>query len=291
MYELVKLGKNTYYINAFCNVGVYVNGTDATLIDSGLDDENAVIIDDLLKKEGLLVKNIIITHAHADHIGSSRYFVDKYNATVLCTKADTAIANISILNTSLIYGGLPSNIARGKMLYAEPCKAIEITKNNLPKGLEIVDLRGHSISMIGVKTDDNVLFVADSVISEKTIQKFPLTYLLNVNEYLSSMDKILSINADYYVPAHAEVTTDIAPLVSLNKQAVQKNIDDILSVMTKPIEIGDLVFEYAKKFGYVLKTSQFFVVTTTIKNYLAHLESEGKVKAYIENNRLFWEKL
>ncbi len=291
MYELIKLGKNTYYISAFCNVGVYVNGNDATLIDSGLDDENAEIIDSLLQNAGFKVKNIIITHAHADHIGSSRYFVDKYNSKVLCTKPDTAIANISVLNTALLYGGLPSSIAKGKMLYAKSCKAVEITPKNLPDGLEIIDLKGHSIAMIGVKTSDNVAFIADSVISEKTINKFPLTYLLSVKEYLAAMDKVLGLNAKYYVPSHAEITTDIAPLISLNKQTVQKNMDDILSVITRPIETNDIVYEYAAKFGYTLKTSQFFVVTTTVKNYLAHLESEGKVRAYIENNRLFWEKI
>lgn len=290
MYELTRLGKNTYNINAFTNVGVYLNGNKATLIDSGVDDESAENIERVLLDNKWEIENIIITHAHADHIGGSRYFVDKYNAKVLCTKADTAIANISILNTSLIYGGLPFSKAKGKMLYAKSCHAVEFSPENLPDGIEIIDLKGHSIAMIGVLTDDNVLFCSDGIIGEKTLSKFPLTYVLNIEQYLNSMDKLITLNARLYVPSHSEITDNVKPIIEINKQCVKNNISDIMQLLDSPIEVSDLTAKYAEMRGYTLKTSQYFVVTTTIKNYLAYLEKIGLVDGIIENNRLFWVK-
>ncbi len=291
MATLNKIKGNTYYINSFTNIGVFVKNNVVTLIDCGLDDERAIEIDNLLIENDLHLKNIIITHAHADHMGGCKYFQDKYNCKVLSTLADTAIANLSIMNTSLIYGGLPISIARGKMLFAPSCNATLLTEENTPDGLEIVDLRGHSINMIGVKTEDNVLFVADSLISEKTINKFPLTYVLDLQQYYNSLQKIETSNADYFVPSHAEATSNIKPLIELNKKQVKQNIADIMSVLTKPLEVSDIVYEYCKKFNYTMKTSQFFVATTTVKNYLAYLEKIGQIKTYVLNNRLYFEKI
>lgn len=288
--KLTKLKGNSYYIDAFTNIGVYVNNGITTIIDCGLDNDSAMQIDETLQDNGLKVDNIIITHAHADHIGGAKYFQDKYNTPVYSTMADTAIANISIMNTSLIYGGMPTSTAKGKMLYANSCNATLLTEENLPDGLQVVDLKGHSISMIGIITSDNVLYCADSFISEKTINKFPLTYILDIEQYFMSLDKILQLNADYIVPSHSEVVTNATNIINLNKQAVLKNISDIYSVLLCPLEVSDIVYNYCKKFNYTLKTSQFFVATTTVKNYLAYLEKTNKIISYVKNNRLYFEK-
>ena len=289
--KLTKLKGNSYYIDAFTNIGVFVKNNTVTIIDCGLDSESAKEIDNTLLDNGLKIDNIIITHAHADHIGGAKYFQDKYNLPVYSTVADTSIANISIMNTSLIYGGLPTSIAKGKMLYANSCNATLLTAQNLPSGLKVIDLKGHSISMIGILTEDNVLYCADGFISEKTINKFPLTYILDIENYYNSLDKILQLNADFVVPSHSEVTTDATNIIKLNKDTVIKNTKDILSVLTKPLEVSDIVFNYCNNFNYTLKTSQFFVVTTSIKNYLAYLEKIGKIKTYIKDNRLYFEKI
>ena len=291
MAKLNKIKGNTYYIDMFTNIGVFVKNNNVTLIDCGFDGESAVNLDNILLGNNLHLTNIIITHAHADHMGGCKYFQDKYKCNVLSTIADTAIANLSIMNTSLIYGGLPTSIARGKMLYAPSCNATLLTHKNTPDGLEIVDLRGHSIDMIGVKTEDNVLFVADALISEKTINKFPLTYVLDLQQYYNSLQKIETSNCEYFVPSHAEVTSDIKPLIELNKKQVKQNIIDILSVLDKPLEVSDIVANYCEKFNYSMKTSQFFVATTTVKNYLAYLEKIGQLQTYVKNNRLYFEKI
>ena len=57
---------------------------------------------------------------------------------------------------------------------------------NLPEGLEMFNLKGHFFDMIGIKTSDNVYFLADSVISKKTINKYHRFFIYDVKEYLNT---------------------------------------------------------------------------------------------------------
>lgn len=290
MYELIQLAKNTYLIPAYTMIGVYVDNDTVTLIDSGIDDDTAIMVDKVLTEKGWTPTNIIITHSHADHIGGSNYFYNKYHSTILCYKTDNAIAENSLINTALLYGGLPFSKMSNKMLYAKPVTPTALTEQTLPKGLEIIELPGHATVMIGVKTSDKVFFCADSYLGKDTLEKFPMTYVLYVGKYLETLDKLPTIDAKIFVPSHTAPTTDVRPFVELNKQVVMQNIKDILSLMTSPIEINDLMDKYCKTYGYTLKTSQFFVTTATLKNYLSYLESEQLVEGYVENNRLMWKR-
>ena len=291
--EIGKIKGNSYFLKSFTNIGLFIKDDIVTLIDSGLDDDAAKEIDDTLLRSNLKVNNIILTHAHSDHMGGANYFQQKYNCNVLTTLADTAIANLSIMNTSLIYGGIPINLAKGKMLYSKSCNAHLLTDKTTPSGIKIIDLRGHSINMIGVLTEDNVFYIADSLVSKKTINKFPLTYILDIENYFISMDKLLTVGAEYFVPSHAEIqdTESIKELIELNKDAVKQNIIDILYVLSEPLEIDDIVYNYCLAKGYTMKTSQFFVATSTIKNYLAYLDKIEKVQAFIVDNRLFFKRI
>lgn len=67
--------------------------------------------------------------------------------------------------------------------------------------------------MIGVRTPDNVVFLADCVSSENTLNKYQISFIYDVAEYLNTLDKVESMKAAIFVPAYAEATKDIRKII------------------------------------------------------------------------------
>jgi glyoxylase-like metal-dependent hydrolase (beta-lactamase superfamily II) len=74
---LKQISDDVFYITGIVNIGVVKDGKTAILIDTGLDDDTARKILNVLKKHDLRPKAIINTHSHADHCGETVTFKGK----------------------------------------------------------------------------------------------------------------------------------------------------------------------------------------------------------------------
>lgn len=71
---LYKLGKNIVFSMGGGNMTLVISRGKATLIDTGYTEADAKNIKSYLEKNKLKLENIIITHAHPDHIGNLKSF-------------------------------------------------------------------------------------------------------------------------------------------------------------------------------------------------------------------------
>lgn len=65
------------YVNAY--VAYNPDSREAVLIDPGVKD---IRIEDFVRENGLIVKAVLNTHSHADHIGANGFYSKKFNAPV-----------------------------------------------------------------------------------------------------------------------------------------------------------------------------------------------------------------
>ncbi len=287
--ELNKLGEKTYYIKNNTNIGVYlINENEAYIIDSGNDKDAGKKISKIIEEQGWTIKGIISTHSNADHIGGNKYLQDKYNCLVYTHSIEKAFTEYPILESSYLYGGYPFKDLRNKFLCAKESKAIEID-NNLPEGLEYFELKGHFFDMIGIKTSDNVYFLADSLFSEETINKYHLFFIYDVKSFLKTLDYISELKGIIYVPSHTEVTKDISNLIELNKRKVNEIINNIYDICENKTfeEILKTIFN---EYNLEMNINQYVLVGSTIKSYLSYLYDENKIIYYFENNQMKWKK-
>lgn len=292
MYELVQVGSKTYYINCPTRIGVYeTSNSEVILIDSGNDKEAGKKILKVVTSRGWHIKAVINTHSNADHIGGNRYIQEKTGCALYASGIETAFANYPELEPAFLYGGFPPSTLRNKFLMATPSHVQDCACPDFPAELEILPLGGHFFHMIGIRTPDNVAFLADCLFGENIINKYHVTFIYDVRQYLAVLDKVETLGARFYVPAHAEPTADIAPLARLNKNKVLEIAETIVKLCEHAICFEDILQKLCQVYGFTLDFNQYVLVGSTLRSYLSYLKDSGKLSARFEQNKLLWEQV
>ena len=288
--ELVKVGERTYYIKNPTNIGIYkIDDNNVYIIDSGNDKDAGKKILKMIEEQGWQVKGIINTHSNADHIGGNKVIQDRTNCTILANDIEKSFTEFPIIEPSFLYGGYPFKDIRNKFLLAKK-SAVTSIKNNLPDGLEYFSLKGHFFDMIGIKTSDNIYFLADSLFSEKTITKYHLFFIYDVKEFLNTLDYLKTLDGNMYIPSHCEATTDISSLIKLNKSKINEIINKIYNVCEKEITFEEILKYLFDEYNLVMNPNQYVLVGSTIKSYLSYLYDENKLSYEFKNNKMLWKQ-
>lgn len=288
MYELNRAGERSYYINCPAKIGVYkLNDTDVYLIDSGNDKDAGRKVRKILDENGWRLKGIINTHSNADHIGGNKY-LQQTGCKIFANKIEAAFTEYPLLEPSFLYGGYPCKDLRHKFLMAKESNVCEITDSDFPKELEVIDLKGHFFDMIGIRTPDNVVFLADCISSRETLDKYQISFIYDVEEYLNTLDRVEKIEADMFVPAHADAGVDIKELVQYNRIKVYEIIDKIKEFLTEPMCFEALLKSLFDEYGLVMNFEQYVLVGSTVRSYLSYLKDNGQITAEFKDNQLLW---
>ncbi len=289
--ELIRVGEKTYYIKNNTNIGIYkIDDENVCLIDTGNDKEAGKKILKIVTEQGWKVKCIVNTHSHADHIGGNNLIQDRTSCSIYALDIEKSFVEYPILEPSLLYGANPISDLKNKFLYAKESK-VENIENNLPDGLEYVSLCGHSPNLIGIKTDDNVLFIGDSIASDVTISKYHLFYIFNVKEYLQTLDLLEHMEARMYIASHCEATEDIKKLIKVNREKINEISQNILEYLEKEATFEDIQQFIFNHYNLVMNINQYVLIGSTIKAYLTYLYEENKIKYEFIDNKMMWKKI
>lgn len=237
------------------------------------------------------IKAIINTHSNADHIGGNHYLQQQTGCPIFTNGIETAFTNYPVLEPSFLYGGYPCKELRSKFLLAKESKAVELTDNDFPEELEVIPLPGHFFDMIGLRTPDNTVFLADCISSQTTLEKYQVSFIYDVARYLDTLDKVENMQAAMFVPAHAEVTSDIRGLVALNRAKVYEIADGLLDICKKPLDGDSILQKVFEKYNLTMTIEQYVLVGSTVRSYLSWLKDGGKLTFYCQENKLLWESI
>ena len=195
------------------------------------------------------------------------------------------------MEPSFLYGGYPCKDLRHKFLLASASDVKEISDSDFPKELEIIPLRGHFFDMIGIRTPDNVVFLADCISSKNTLEKYQISFIYDVAEYLNTLDRVETMKASMFVPAHAEVVNDIIDLVQINRQKVLDVENKIYSILKTPMCFESLLKQLFDEYSLVMNFEQYVLIGSTVRSYLSWMKDNKKIEAVFEDNLLIWSSL
>lgn len=291
MYELIQAGERTYYIDCPSKIGIYkIDEERVCLIDSGNDKDAGKKVWKILEANGWKLDRILNTHSHADHIGGNYFLQQKSGCNIYCAGTDRILAEHPLLEPVMLYGGSPYKELRNKFLCAQPSQVQELTEEALPEGMEMLRIDGHSFAMTAFRTEDGIWFVADGLTVERIMQKYHVSFLYDVAEFLNSLDKLEKLDGRMFIPSHGETVTQIAPLVQRNREKVyeiQAALREICAVPRGGEEILKAVFD---RYGLTMDTNQYVLVGSTIRSYLSWMKEKGELEQEFADNRLLWRR-
>ena len=292
MYELNHITGNSYYIQSPSKMGlVKLNDTDVCLIDSGNDKDAGRKVRQLLDANGWHLTAIYNTHSNADHIGGNRYLQGQTKCKIYAQGIECDITRHPVLEPAFLYGGFPPKDLRHKFLMAQESDAQELTPAVLPEGFELLQLPGHFFHMVGFRSPDDVVYLADCLSSRETLDKYQIGFLYDVAAYLDTLEKVKTMQAAAFVPAHAQVTEDIAPLAQYNIDKVHEIADHMVELCAEPVMFEELLKKLFDDYGLTLTFEQYVLVGSTVKSYLAWLKDTGRLTVLFEDNRLLWRRV
>ncbi len=289
MYELEQIGKQSYYINCPAKIGVYKQtDTDIYLIDSGNDREAGKKVLKIVNQNRWKIKGIINTHSNADHIGGNSYLQEQTGCLIFTGGIEAAFTRFPVLEPSFLYGGFPCKELRGKFLMAKESNVSDFSSPQFPKELELLPLPGHFFDMIGIRTPDNTLFIADCVSSPQILEKYGVTFIYDVAQYLTTLNKLEQLQADIFVPSHATPTNNIHTLAAINRSKVYEIQTKIAEICNTPQTIDAIIQSIFNVYNLTMTIEQYVLVGSTIRSYLSWMKDENVIEIIIENAALKW---
>ncbi len=291
MYELIQVSANSYYIQSPAKIGLYkLSETEVCLIDSGNDKDAGRKVRQLLDANGWQLKAIYNTHSNADHIGGNKYLQAQAGCKIYAPGIECDFTRHPLLEPSFLYGGYPCKDLRHKFLMAQESNAEPLTREVLPEGFSLIELPGHFFSMVGFRTPDDVVYLADCLSSTETLDKYQIGFIYDVGAYLDTLEKVKTMQAVLFVPAHAAPTREIASLAQYNIDKVQEIAAKILDLCAEPRGFEELLQQLFAHYNLTMNFEQYVLVGSTVRSYLSWLKDTGRLTARFTDNRLLWQR-
>lgn len=151
-------------------------------------------------------------------------------------------------------------------------------------------LPGHSPNQVGVICD-GVLFCADTVFSERVIDKYRVPVVQDVGSHLRTLKALRETGHSLYVPGHTGPTEDIAGLVDRNLGATESILSDVYGLLGEPRTSEEVQAQLCTAYGLDLDVvQQYYLIHTTVMAYLGHLHEEKRITAELRGNTLRWRR-
>ena len=166
-----------------------------------------------------------------------------------------------------------------------------LSQDVLPDGLEVIPLPGHFLGMVGFRTKDDVVYLADSLSSRESLEKYGITFIYDVGQYLKTLEMIKRMNARLFIPSHAAVTDDIVPLAEYNIYKVNEVADKIAEACVTPLSSDEVIRRMFLSYGLTMNMQQYVLVGSTIRSYLSWLRDNGKIDIIADDGIIRFKRI
>jgi len=292
--EIQKLKGNTWVIEAdLASVGLYIfTDRSCLLIDSGASLKQAEIVLQSLQAQGLTVHAIFNTHGHADHCGGNRYLQENTDCRIYASPIEAAFIENPLLNPFTLYGGFPPKVLQGRFFQPQPSRVTDRLEAGVVRingrEFEILDLGGHTLGHLGIRTPDDVVFAGDSLIAAEILAANPFLYLAHPAHQWLTLAKIEREAYPNFYLSHGGWQADIRALCNINRTLMVHIMDSLREILQVPRSLEEVTAAVISRQGLDINRNHYFRLSGSLAAFLAYLCNQGQAKVYTEDFRLLY---
>ncbi|MGB3366607.1 MAG: MBL fold metallo-hydrolase [Acidaminobacteraceae bacterium] len=248
----------------------------------------------IIDENSWTLRYIFNTHSHADHCGGNNFLQEKSDVITMSSSIEKVLIENPILEPSYLYGAFPQIELHNKFLKAKN----SLVNRVLSEGkvdihgveFEIIDLPGHSLGMIGLKTDDNVFYLGDSIFPKEIIDKHKLLFLFNYKETIKTLEKLKSYEAKVYVLSHGGIYNDISEIIDYNIASLKGVNDAIYACLDEFSSAEDIHKAVIENYDIKEILPQYYLNISVIKAHLTHLCDSEHIYNEVVDSTVKWKR-
>ncbi|ULH16797.1 MBL fold metallo-hydrolase [Deinococcus sp. KNUC1210] len=290
---LLPLSDDAFLFPGAVNSLVFANGSGgALLVDTGLDESHARKLLRAVQDAGLTPSAVLNTHAHADHHGGNAFLLKRFPELVISAPPlEAAIIRHPELEPLYLYGALPPKALQNKFLLApsSPARPLEAGTQTLGGvTLDLLNVPGHAVQMFAVRRG-GLLYAADALFGPDTLTKHPLTFCAESTQQKASAASLLGLEGvQLTVPGHGDATADLAGLVQLNLESLERTTQSVLhAVQAGAASTDTLLARVCADLGVTMTNPGAVLLNRSVVSaHLKELLEAGRVEMVTENNLL-----
>lgn len=290
--EIYNIKGNTYYFETkYAYMPFYkINENEIIMLDSGDFEIDEKVIKELISKYNFIVKAIICTHAHIDHVGNNFWLKEQFNTEIIMPEYESMICD-SMYNFKAY--SFPSITKRMEKDYETAISSVDRKILSQEKFIEvcghefeIVQLPGHTHYHVGIITPDNIFYVGDSLMGNEDLIYTKLVYVADIAVDLETKEKLRRIKCDKYVLAHKGIYDDLKEVIDENISYLEEQMKLIISIINKPMNMSEIFEKVFKKLEISKTVNTYILAEKMLKPYIYYLIYNGVVKIEIINHTL-----
>lgn len=184
------------------SVNTYLVWDEDTKISAVIDPADAGLVECAVKEKSLVLKGILLTHGHFDHILGVAELQKKYQALVMVHALDEKMLHDPLRNLGGVFGCEVESCHADHYLQDEE----NIAMNGI--SLQVIHTPGHSMgSCCFLQKENGWLFTGDTLFCESYGRTdFPGGSIRDLERSIN--DKLFCIEGEYDVlPGHGETST------------------------------------------------------------------------------------
>ncbi len=292
--ELVHVKGNTYYIDAWEAIPVYVKeNRDCILLDSGWHYER-FDVERTLQENGLKPVGIISTHLHTDHVGSHQYFREKYQIPLALPTGEAGLGYNDLTLKSYLY-----IFTLEEVRTIDEIQAMRFTPDVMigPDDTKIemagvtfgvVHTPGHSPDHVSLMTPDEILYLGDAMLSRDVMAVSKVPYYASVGLALESMEKLASFSCPA-LAAHKGCDVDIRGLADYNIRQINERLERFRALVTEPMTLEDIIKKACSEMKLLSKQAfKVKLYERDIRSYVEYLAERRLLEETYQDGRLYY---